>query len=726
MRPHLPIATIVVALLLAGLGCSPDGALLPEIGITGQAIINPDPEQIPFEGLPAIGLVVTERNGNDQNCTGTLIAPQIVLTAGHCLFGGEGKDFTIHLSDEKSISRTIVASFIHPAYRELAEGVGDSGQDVAVLVLESAIDDDDVDPIAVMAAAPREGEDVRFVGYGVTDAAAATDPRLIGPVLKRTGTNSILAVQATDIFVAGATGDNSNVCFGDSGGPVLVKRNGKDVIAAVVSGGPDASCTRSLHTRVDLKSSWIASITEGFGVQFVGTVDRDRPDVDLLYPVVDANVSLEMLIALNADERIHYVEWFIDAEFAGVGTPVSESRNGLQLLSVNLSRFPDGGPLPESLLAARLGGHALTVVAADRSGNIVTKQLPILIELHRTLDRAVPDVNIIHPAETVAVGPTFRVAAEGEDNRAVSLMTIAHDGDLLGSRAADRVRAVVSMPPGNQELVISAYDLAGNARHVRSAVHVLARDTVDPEVEISQPEDDAIVDEAFSVIVSASDESALAEVVLRIDDADIETKEDEPFVFDVELRPGRHEIELLARDAGDNVSRDTATIAVRDTRSPGVRIEDPVAGATIDSPFTLSATVEDEGTVKYVELWAGDRRVGRTKGEGPLTFEVDLPAGEQILRVIAVDEGGNTSEAGLQVHVRNQVPADNLHSTDEISGRLETATGVGGGCSLVRSGPDLHTFWLLMLVTLRAVSLASRLVRRGQSRRPKRRLITME
>lgn len=184
-------------------------------------------------------------------CTGTLIAPRVVITAGHCAYENDDPtqplitsvDFTlgtdVDMSGDPNAPGFITATITpNPAY----DGTPGAGQDVSIVILDQDIDADAMP----LGNAPDVGSTVTMVGYGVSnvDAQNAGDSNDDGSGEKRT-----VDVQVTDVsdheFVGGE--DGLGGCHGDSGGPVIL--NGQ--LVGLTSYGADDCHSATNFTRVD-------------------------------------------------------------------------------------------------------------------------------------------------------------------------------------------------------------------------------------------------------------------------------------------------------------------------------------------------------------------------------------------------------------------------------------------------------------------------------------------
>jgi uncharacterized protein (TIGR03382 family) len=208
--------------------------------------------------------------GGDAACTGTLIAPTVVITAGHCVQGG-APDAVLVGATAKSRPEEGETLDVQ---RAVAYPDSQATSDIAVLVLSQPAT---VAPRLIATgwarAEIRNGAPVGLVGYGTTDrnGNVETDSLIEAESTitdfncsKSSGCNSAARPDGE----LGAGGMGVDTCPGDSGGPIYVLTEYGAFLAGVTSRGYDSNtyyCSEGgIYARADKVIDWIettASVT---------------------------------------------------------------------------------------------------------------------------------------------------------------------------------------------------------------------------------------------------------------------------------------------------------------------------------------------------------------------------------------------------------------------------------------------------------------------------------
>lgn len=172
--------------------------------------------------FPAIGRFGQAGFRTRQGCTATLIAPDLVLTAAHCVSktGHSSRVFVAGWTRGSYVaSRKAKQEIRHPAYA--LDGTHRPDNDVALVVLDSPMTDVSPIPLGEVETGTLTGTEIALIGYH------RKTPHMLS------GDFSCPAVQ----FAAGLVHVGCPVINGNSGGPVLIRTGdgGWQVVGVVSS-----------------------------------------------------------------------------------------------------------------------------------------------------------------------------------------------------------------------------------------------------------------------------------------------------------------------------------------------------------------------------------------------------------------------------------------------------------------------------------------------------------
>ncbi len=233
-RSALPVAALLLAACAAPTDESADEG--GEVGSSSDAVIG----GTATFARPEVGAVW---HGNGL-CTGTLIRPNVVITALHCTGIANDKDvstaqpaFAFEIRKSATERRRFAVDRIH-SIGTLADMDGSQRwrkRDIALMRLTEDVPAALAHPAQIATSWPWPGARVALVGFGCTS-------RVAGPNGQRPGTNTKRAKEYSwTLGLAIGWDDTQDVCPGDSGGPLLdIGRNAVLGTTSGYVGGDDA------------------------------------------------------------------------------------------------------------------------------------------------------------------------------------------------------------------------------------------------------------------------------------------------------------------------------------------------------------------------------------------------------------------------------------------------------------------------------------------------------
>ena len=294
------VLAVVISLPLA-VGCVANGTGEPEAQSSEESV---DDYSDIVTGTPSTDVredavvdLWLQDNGGWATCTGSLIAPNVVLTAYHCvarematgdarcpsITSGDSvytehsaiyedhlaaKDIFVSLSRERGSASDMKfvahgSEIVDNAARVLCSN------DIAVVVLDRPITT--VAPLKIRGTAAQKGEKLAAIGWGkLDDNGAAKKERtrregikvlaLEGEIYRHTRQDGAKLVEAA---YAGEFITGTATCHGDSGGPLLDSQH--DIVGVASRGSSTGGCVDVLKTFTDV-SHHIDLIQQGLDV----------------------------------------------------------------------------------------------------------------------------------------------------------------------------------------------------------------------------------------------------------------------------------------------------------------------------------------------------------------------------------------------------------------------------------------------------------------------------
>ncbi len=376
--------------------------------------------------FPWMAYILDVRGSSVDQCSGTVVAPNLVLTAGHC-----AEDVENGVVDEPSGYQVVTGNVdwaAPPAERQLSGvsrvivcGCFDRHTtigDVALLQLSTPTSA----PAITLAASPPAGTPALLAGWG------ETYPGQSAPVEQLRWANTIVqspqycereaspASPESQTCAIDPPARKTGACYGDSGGPLLMAEPsapGAMVQIGVASHvyGNCATTDPSVFTRADAISSWVS----GWAQALAGnppastSLPADLVPVPSLAGIVsgrsvrlkDGAISLVLMCesdggACNGEAQAIIKVREVRTVRLGTRQTVSTHRLAVALASVQFSIAPGASVAVHSTLSpanrtllARLGAGPLEVMV---SGRDVTHRVVTLNLSGQTFDYAMSPV----------------------------------------------------------------------------------------------------------------------------------------------------------------------------------------------------------------------------------------------------------------------------------------------------------------------------------------------
>ncbi|ETM37502.1 hypothetical protein L914_15950 [Phytophthora nicotianae] len=287
-------------------------------------------------------------------CADTLIAPQYILTAAHCIWTSEvdtiatfGTNDSTGSDAGQATSIPVIEGFRHPLYNRKKHVY-----DVGLLKLEKPLKRKTAKLCAADGSDNEVGTMGTALGWGRTEKSGDVESAILQqvtlPIISNAECDKFKKYvgRVTEDMMCAGTGNGKDTCKGDSGGPLLVN---DDILIGCVSWGSKCGQQAGIFTRLTHVMDYIEHILAGgdgskFGVAspsdssmekgtLVSPTDSQRPTsntddlASLLKGSGAAGLSwlLELFLSSSGNNDL---SWLFNSDSGSESTSTDQTKGG--------------------------------------------------------------------------------------------------------------------------------------------------------------------------------------------------------------------------------------------------------------------------------------------------------------------------------------------------------------------------------------------------------------
>jgi len=334
------VAALVIVALIGTPGCAPVG---PQTDSLGLGIVGGDETS----GWPAVAAYMVN-GGAGGMCTATLVRPDVMLTAAHCVDESTMWDMVVFAPDiyDSNSNNTydVAQAIAHPNYFHSDTQIRN---DMAVLLMQDKVDDVDFIPVnTVEMDDDWVGDIMHYVGYGSNTTYGGP-----GGGQKRETDIEVNDVY-DDSFVHYSVG--TNTCSGDSGGPAFVNHDGHWYVVGVVSygfatqSGQDTCSGGGVEMRPDAELDFLSEYFDPYDDPYLNGDDDDSVSMeDLPEPIIDEfgyDEPMGMHCQAGAGSGKGWMAMMLAISMAWIWRRRTYAPAGLLLVAIGLGGCHDNRP----------------------------------------------------------------------------------------------------------------------------------------------------------------------------------------------------------------------------------------------------------------------------------------------------------------------------------------------------------------------------------------------
>lgn len=360
---------LVLPLLLMSMNAAADSLSIKPRIVGGEPVVVADhPWMASLQSLPWGDF---DAFYSQHQCGASLIAPDWVLTAAHCTDGQRQDELRVVVGGGDVTPQNLTEAqllTVEAVYQFAGYDDSSLDQDLTLLYVPGARSSSYVSvATAAQTNALRQGDRLRVVGYGLTEAGDVSTTLLgVNQPFRGIGASCAMVPSwgigwLTDNMICAGAVAGEDSCQGDSGGPLFMRSGNTVVQHGLVSWGFDecGETYPSVYTHLANYGDWLA------GQQQWGLATQ------VLTPQLDADaVTATMAVTNHSDQSLRLDEVALPAGWTLAADPCSG-----QTLAA------DGQCALRVVVPATVGSGTVTVTAADGEQRQATLTIPRYLPL---------------------------------------------------------------------------------------------------------------------------------------------------------------------------------------------------------------------------------------------------------------------------------------------------------------------------------------------------------
>ena len=421
------------------------------------------------------------------------------------------------------------------------------------------------------------------------------------------------------------------------------------------------------------------------------TADRTPPQGVIIFPVDGESVQGDIKIKARAtdNEIVDSVQFYINQEW--VGTDETDENDIFEFEWKTLNYTEDEF-------------HYISIIAYDRKENDYAS-FPIRVKADNQ-DNELPVAFILNPFSGQYVNGVVDITVEASDNDSIQYVSYYINNMLQGY-----VQEPPFIFPWNTNLVqddeyysifVRVRDMSNNLTTI-SPINVIVdndvqADVIPPTGSITSPPAGLTVSGIVEIIISASDNRAMGEVLFSIDGTYIITDEEAPYNYSwdttLEEEDIEHTISVVLVDLSGNESPLSPISVFVDNNPPGdisppiIVQTEPAAGQTLSGVVSIDVLASDDTGIDYIEFYIDGESVANDS-TAPYSYSWDTETVSEdmdhIIAVVGFDlEGNSTLASPVSVYIDNY---DNILPVGQIQNPA-AGQSVSGTVSIEISASD--------------------------------------